>query len=135
MPNLPNAPRKYILVFGSNEGGFHGAGAARTARDHYGAVLGKGYGHYGNSFAIPTLDQYFKEIPLQKIDWYIKGFLAYADALSKVNFKITCIGTGLAHRTHKDIAPLFTLHPENCWFDTLWKPWLGDKANYWGTYP
>lgn len=47
---------KMIFVFGSNEAGRHGAGAAKTAMRYHGAEYGKGFGHYGNSFAIPTKD-------------------------------------------------------------------------------
>ena len=51
-----------IFVFGSNEAGRHGAGAARVHLQ-YGAVYGWGYGHYGNSYAIPTLSKNLKPIP------------------------------------------------------------------------
>lgn len=33
-----------IFVFGSNLAGMHGGGAARIARLHFGAVMGKGVG-------------------------------------------------------------------------------------------
>ena len=43
-----------IFVFGSNLAGMHGGGAARIARLHFGAVMGKGVGLQGQSYAIPT---------------------------------------------------------------------------------
>jgi len=43
-----------IFVFGSNESGIHGAGAAKVARDLYGAKLGVGFGPMGRCWAIPT---------------------------------------------------------------------------------
>lgn len=42
-----------IFVFGSNEEGYHGAGAAKQALK-FGAIMGKGFGFGGNTFAIPT---------------------------------------------------------------------------------
>ena len=43
-----------IFVFGSNDAGIHGAGAAKYALDHKGARYGKSYGHHGQSFALPS---------------------------------------------------------------------------------
>lgn len=45
-----------IFVFGSNPEGRHGAGAAKTAREKFGAQYGQGEGLQGNSYAIPTKD-------------------------------------------------------------------------------
>ncbi len=44
-----------ILVFGSILAGMHGGGAARIARLLFGAVMGKGVGLQGQSYAIPTM--------------------------------------------------------------------------------
>lgn len=45
-----------IFVFGSNPKGVHGAGAAKVAREQFGAVYGVGEGITGNSYALPTKD-------------------------------------------------------------------------------
>lgn len=45
-----------IFVFGSNTQGRHGAGAAKTARDKFGAKYGQAEGIQGKSFAIITKD-------------------------------------------------------------------------------
>lgn len=45
-----------IFVFGSNPEGRHGAGAAKVAREKFGAIYGQGEGLQGNSYAIPTKD-------------------------------------------------------------------------------
>lgn len=55
----PNA--NTIFVFGSNPEGRHGAGAARTAREKFGAIYGQGEGLQGNSYALPTKDLRVKE--------------------------------------------------------------------------
>lgn len=50
-----------IFVFGSNPEGRHGAGAARIAREQFGAIYGQGEGLQGNSYALPTKDLRVKE--------------------------------------------------------------------------
>lgn len=45
-----------IFVFGSNPEGRHGAGAAKIAREQFGAIYGQGEGLQGNSYALPTKD-------------------------------------------------------------------------------
>jgi hypothetical protein len=45
-----------IFVFGSNPEGRHGAGAAKYAKDNFGAVYGQGEGLQGQSYALPTKD-------------------------------------------------------------------------------
>lgn len=50
-----------IFVFGSNPEGRHGAGAAKVAREKFGAIYGQGEGLQGNSYALPTKDLRVKE--------------------------------------------------------------------------
>ena len=50
-----------IFVFGSNPEGRHGAGAAKTAREKFGAIYGQGEGLQGNAYALPTKDLRVKE--------------------------------------------------------------------------
>lgn len=58
-----------IFVFGSNPGGVHGAGAAKTARDMFGAQTGVGEGMTGNAYALPT-----KDLEASKgTEWYKPG--------------------------------------------------------------
>lgn len=125
---------KRVFVFGSNDAGIHGAGAAKTAYEKHGARFGKSYGHYGDSFAIPTKNENIETLPLDRIQDYVRGFLAYATGHRKLTFQVTCIGCGLAGLKHEQIAPLFVNAPKNCLFDEAWKPWLGDEAQYWGTF-
>ena len=44
-----------VFVFGSNIAGKHGSGAARMAYERFGALMGKGVGIAGQSYAIPTM--------------------------------------------------------------------------------
>lgn len=50
-----------IFVFGSNPEGRHGAGAAKVAREKFGAIYGQGEGLQGNAYALPTKDLRVKE--------------------------------------------------------------------------
>jgi len=50
-----------IFVFGSNPEGRHGAGAAKIAKEQFGAIYGQGEGLQGNAYALPTKDLRVKE--------------------------------------------------------------------------
>ena len=100
---LPNE----VFVFGSNEAGIHGAGAASLANICFGAEMGKGIGHYGQSYAIPTKDDRIETLNLGKIKKYINDFIDYAKRRSELNFLVTEIGCGLAGYEPVHIAPMF----------------------------
>jgi hypothetical protein len=110
-----------VFVFGSNLAGRHGKGAALYARQNHGAVLGQGIGRQGNSYAIPTKDKNLKTLPLDQIQVYVEGFLAYAQRHAMTDFEVTRIGCGLAGYSDKQIAPMFKLAPENCQLPEGWR--------------
>ena len=126
--------QKMTFVFGSNLAGIHGAGAARFANRKLGAVWGVGEGPTGECYALPTKGHKIENLSLSKINFHIKKFLDHAANNLDKDYKVTCVGTGLAVWDHKDIAPLFEDAPRNCYFDELWRPFLGDKVEYWGTF-
>lgn len=101
-----------IFVFGSNENGIHGAGAARQALQ-WGALLGQGFGHFGRTFAIPTKDMMVETLPVEIIEIYVKVFLRYAKNRPSWRFLLTPIGTGLAGIPASKIGPLFKGAPPN----------------------
>lgn len=119
-----------VFVFGSNTAGIHGAGAAKYAHAKKGAVYGRGYGHFGESFALPTKDDNIDSLPLDLITCFVTGFLAYATCKRKLNFMVTRVGCGLAGYTDAQIAPMFVGAPKNCMFDRAWEPWLGKDYTY-----
>lgn len=123
-----------IFVFGSNEAGIHGAGAARDALDHHGAILGKGHGHYGQSYALPTKSPGLRTLNYNEIHKYVDTFIAYAKEHSEWSFKVTAIGTGLAGLDAKRIAAMFHNAPDNCYFDSKWKDFLKPGQEFWGTF-
>lgn len=122
-----------IFVFGSNLAGRHGKGAALTAYQEHGADYGNGIGRMSNSYAIPTKNRELQPLALEVIRHYVSKFITYAHYNSSLDFQITRVGCGLAGYTDARIAPMFSGASNNCYFDSAWKPYLGDKHNYWGT--
>lgn len=95
-----------VFVFGSNESGIHGAGAARAAMK-FGAIYGLGFGKIGQTFAIPTKDWKINTLPLDVIKFYVERFIEYTESYPQYTFLVTPIGCGLAGYTVEEIAPLF----------------------------
>jgi hypothetical protein len=124
---------KMCFVFGSNESGVHGAGAAASGYHSHGAKIGQGFGLSGSSFAIPTKDWRIQPLPIVVVSQYVDRFLVFARFNPERLFQVTAIGCGLAGFKHKDIAPLFKYAPPNCRFDEVWKEFLPQKL-FWGTY-
>lgn len=108
-----------VFVFGSNLAGMHGGGAARVARLRFGAVMGKGVGMQGRSYAIPTMQG-----GTETIRPYVNDFIAYAKEHPELTFLVTPIGCGIAGFEPEDIAPLFeeASNVENIWLPkSFWK--------------
>lgn len=111
-----------IFVFGSNEAGRHGKGAALYAVKNHGARYGQGVGLQGNSYAIPTKDKHLAVLPLETIDTYIREFLEYAANHPEHMFMLTPIGTGLAGYSREQIYSLLAQRfvPNNILFTKEW---------------
>ena len=105
--NITELADNQIFVFGSNESGIHGAGAAKMAMS-FGAEMDKGFGFSGNTFAIPTKDWDIQTLPLRDIEHYVRRFTAAARLYDKIEFLVTEIGCGLAGYKVGDIAPFFS---------------------------
>lgn len=115
-----------IFVFGSNEAGIHGAGAARYAHAYCGAIWGRGYGMQGKSFGIPTKDQNIITLPITKVRDYVVSFLLFAQAHPEMEFYVSAIGTGYAHYKPEQIAPLFKTAPANVELPQIFRRVLDD---------
>jgi hypothetical protein len=115
-----NMPSNGIFVFGSNDRGIHGLGAAKTAMDEFGATRGQAIGKQGNAYAIRTkmhqnnkLTRYNElteenKVLMDKMTIEDLNKLRL-DALANPNnkFYVTEIGTKLAGRTVEEIKDLF----------------------------
>ncbi|NGO63914.1 hypothetical protein G6N76_09520 [Rhizobium daejeonense] len=110
-----------IFVFGSNLAGIHGAGAARFAVLHHGAIYGRGIGIQGRSYGIPTKGWKIETLPLEEISGYVERFKEFARSNPDWTFYITPIGCGLAGYKRPQIRPMFDGMPENCRFAETWE--------------
>ena len=120
---VENLEENQIFVFGSNEAGRHGAGAAKLAL-RWGAKRGQGIGLQGKTYGIPTKDGSIKTLGLGKIRKYVTEFIEFAQSNPELTFLVTEIGCGLAGYKPKDIAPMFekSVHILNIHLpDSFWK--------------
>lgn len=117
-----------VFVFGSNEAGIHGKGAAKYAAECLGAGYGIGEGFTGGCYAIPTKNKQIRTLPLEVIQGYIDRFLSCALKEAQNNeptkFFVTRIGCGLAGYADEQIAPMFKGAPNNCVFPIEWQQYL-----------
>ena len=100
-----------VFCFGSNLVGLHLGGAAKLAKDKFGAIDGQAWGLQGQSFAIPTLCSNFQKIPLKSIKTSLLLFKKFVEDNHDKTFYFTPIGTGIAGFTHdeiKSILPKFS---------------------------
>lgn len=94
-----------------------GKGAAKTARDLFGAQKGVAEGPTGRCYAIPTRiyigrdDEHwkvrFEPVPLPDIMHSVYAFLEYADAHPELEFLVTKLGCGYAGYSAGDIKELW----------------------------
>lgn len=118
-------PSSGIFVFGSNEDGRHGKGAALIARNRFGAVYGVGRGRTGNAYAIPTKHgRPLRSLPVAAFAPRIAEFIEYARSNPNLTFFVTRVGCGLAGHADAHVAPLFASAPSNCSMPSDWRPYL-----------
>lgn len=119
--HTPDDPR--VFVFGSNERGIHGGGAARYAYDKLGAWWDIGEGLMGRAYALPTCSLPGRPLPLQEVRRYVDRFLQVAATHPETKFFVSEVGCGLAGHSAEDIAPLFASAPDNCDLPPTWRTW------------
>ena len=103
-----------VFVFGSNTEGRHGAGAAKTAKDKFGAIYGQAEGPQGQSYAIITKDltKDDKKHPSrtkEQIIEQIHKLYEYAKANPNKEFLVAYSSTGrnLNYYTNQEMAEMF----------------------------
>lgn len=106
---ITELPDNGIFVFGSNEGGFHGKGAALIALKKFGAKYLQARGLQGRSYAIVTKKNWriTKSSSLEEIKAEIKSFLYFAEYRPDLKFYVTKIGSSLGGYSISEIASLF----------------------------
>lgn len=121
-----------VFVFGSNLAGRHGAGAAKAAKERFGAIYGVGAGPTGRAYAIPTKDgrgnadlkSPDQVLPLPVVAAHVRRFVDYATQHPELRFFVTRVGCGLSGRLDSEVAPLFAGAPPNCSFAIEWRSHL-----------
>lgn len=111
--NLKELKDNEIFVFGSNVYGSHYSGAAKDAKELFGAEMGVGIGMTGKCYAIPTLDEDMQKIELSRLKGFINDFINYAECHSDLTFILTKIGCGIAGFSEDDIKVFFKNTPKN----------------------
>ncbi len=102
-----------IFVFGSNEQGIHGKGAALYAVKKWGAIRGIGAGLQGRAYAIPTKSTPRRTLPIEKVGSYVRDFIEHARLHPENRYLLSKIGCGLAGFSEAEISPLFSDSPSN----------------------
>ena len=106
--NITKLEKKEVFVFGSNESGIHGAGAARQAHMQFGARWANGFGMTSDkTFAIPTKDWNIQTLSEKEIAFYVRRFIDFAKNHPEMKFLVTEIACGLAGYEPRQIAPMF----------------------------
>ncbi len=105
--NIKTLAEGQIFVFGSNQSGRHGKGAAKTALG-WGAIWGQANGLQGRTYGISTKDKSVKRtLSLVEIKPIVDEFIEFAKANPQLTFLVTEVGCGLSKMKPKEIAPLF----------------------------
>jgi len=105
--NITKLEPNQVFVFGSNQSGRHGKGAAKTALK-WGAIWGQAEGPQGRTYGIPTKDYSVRRtLSILEIKPYVDTFIEYASYHPNTIFLVTEIGCGLAKLDPKNVAPLF----------------------------
>ena len=104
--NITELKPNEVFVFGSNMAGNHAGGAARTAVEKFGAVMGQAEGLQGQSYAIPTLDKDMNKVTPEQLQASLERLAEYARVNSSTTFYLTKIGCGIAGFTEEEVIRL-----------------------------
>ena len=105
--------KNQIFVFGSNLAGSHGAGAAKFAKDNFGAENGIGEGLTGQCYAFPTLGKKLEERNDEKLTMSVAKLFRVARENPDKEFLLTRVGCGIAGYSEEYMKCLFRKCPEN----------------------
>ena len=119
--NITSLKPNEVFVFGSNTEGRHGAGAAKTAVDKFGAKYGQAEGLQGQSYAIVTknltsgIEMFGRKITKTgersierfEIREQLEDLMSFAENNPDKKFYVTKLGTALAGFSTSEIKELF----------------------------
>lgn len=121
--NIDKLGPNEVFVFGSNTEGKHGLGAAKTAKNSFGAVQGRPAGLQGQSYGIVTKNLSAgvvfngeayqqtgtRSIPLKIIGKQVQDLAFFAKENPNLKFYMTKIGTENAGYTTAEIKSIFEM--------------------------
>lgn len=102
-----------VFVFGSNTLGSHSGGAARTALERFGASQDVIEGLVGQSYALPTLNNFHGKRSNDELTRSVDLFITTAQALPGVSFYLTKVGCGIAGFSEDYMKQFFKDTPPN----------------------
>lgn len=103
--NIKRLPENYIFVFWANSAWIHWKWAALTAKLYFWALLWTWI--QGQSYWIPTKDDFLNTLTLNEIKLNISDFISYAHSHKDKIFFVTKLWCWLAWYTIEHIWPLF----------------------------
>lgn len=122
--NITELGPNEVFVFGSNDSGRHGKGAAKTAQ-RWGAIYGQSQGLMGRTYGISTVNSAITgPLSISRIAKNVDQFIKFAKTRPDLTFLVTEIGCGLAGWDRTRIAPLFkeAVEVENIYLPkSFWK--------------
>ena len=113
-----------VFVFGSNAAGQHYGGAANLAFNRFGAQWGVGEGLRGNSYALPTLNRYMKQVSAGAFRYSLKEFLRIVECNPDYVFLLTKVGCGIAGWDVETVARMFWEVAME-FYEGKWYPYVG----------
>jgi hypothetical protein len=113
--------KNQIFVFGSNLSGKHLGGAAKFAKDNFGAKEGKGEGITGQCYAFPTLTKDFKQRNHTDLKTSVERLFNFAIENPNKEFLLTEVGTGIANYPVSYMQGLFKNPPNNLILPLNWQ--------------
>lgn len=112
--------KNQLFVFGSNIAGMHAGGAARQAKEMFGAEEGIGEGMTGSCYAFPTLGRELSRRSHADLELSVaKLYLCCLDNPDK-EFLLTRVGCGIAGYGESYMMGMFGDPPENLILPSGW---------------
>jgi hypothetical protein len=105
--------KNQIIVVGTNLNGFHGAGAAKQAKDKFGLKERYREGICGQTYAFPTLGFDMDKRSKESLKTSVDKFFMCAQQNKDKEFLMTAVGTGIAGFTLHYMESLFKNPPAN----------------------
>ena len=109
-----------VFVFGSNLAGNHAGGAAKMAREQFGAIDGIGEGLMGQSYAFPTLTEDMEQLYPEQLEAVRDRLYLTAVMHPDKTFLLTRVGCGIAGIAEPFMVSLFRVKLSNIMYPEGW---------------